>query len=638
MKLKNYILICLVLIISMHSFAQSGLQKKADNLYNKFSFYNAIEVYEELINKNYNSDYNTRQLADCYAYQRNPEIAVIYYKKVVEQPNVPIEYYYKYSEALRGVKDYDESRIWMKKFKDAGGILNDKKLSEDADFITSVFNAKQQYFFSEVKFNSKQSDFGAYERDGNVYFASSADEGVSTKHVYGWNNQPFLDVYVTAKDSDTIIHHKSKIKGKINSNYHDGPLTISKDGKTMYFSRTNFIGNELKKDINGLSNLKIYKATLIDDSWENIEELSINNDTYSVGHPALNSDGSKLYFASDMPGGFGGTDIYYADINADGSLGTPKNLGNTVNTNKNEVFPFVNNENVLFFSSDGHLGLGLLDIFATVSDKDNAIASVLNLGVPVNSNKDDFSFFMNEDGLTGYIASNRDGGVGDDDIYAYYKLPELKVEGTVTDSSTGNPVANATVSLLDANSNELAKVTTDENGHYDIYIDRDADYYLKVNNDNYMDITIPVTSKGIGDNVTSITKDITLNPIEKELPIKELNTIYFDFDKYDINKDSSIELDKIVDMMMNQYPTMSIKIESHTDSRGPEPYNNKLSQERAKSTYDYLISKGVEASRIIEFKGYGELKLTNNCDGTVACSEAQHQLNRRTQFIVIQNK
>ncbi|WP_100611757.1 OmpA family protein [Confluentibacter lentus] len=637
MKLKNYILVCLVLIISMHSFAQSGLQKKADNLFNKFSFYNAIEVYEDLINKNYNSDYNTRQLADCYAYLRNPETAVIHYKNVVEQPNVPVEYYYKYSEALRGIKDYDESRVWMKKFKDAGGVLNDDKLSKDADFITAVFNAKQQYFFSEVKFNSKNSDFGAYERDGNVYFASSADEGVSTKHVYGWNNQPFLDVYVTVKNSDTIIHHKSKIKGKINSNYHDGPITISKDGKTMYFSRTNFIKNELKKDKNGISNLKIYKATFVEDSWENIEELSINSDDYSVGHPALSSDGSKLYFASDMPGGLGGTDIYYVDINTDGSLGTPKNLGNIVNTNKNEVFPFVNNEDVLFFSSDGHVGLGLLDIFGTVSDNNN-IVNVLNLGVPVNSNKDDFSFFMNDDGLTGYIASNRDGGVGDDDIYAYHRLPELKVEGNITDASTGKPIANATVTLLDANGNELAKVVADENGHYDINIDRDADYFLKVDNENYKDTTIPVTSKGIDNKVTSIRKDIQLTPIEKELPIKELNTIYFDFDKYHINKDSSKALDGIVDMMMNQYPSISIKIESHTDSRGPALYNDRLSQERAKSTYDYLISKGVPASRIIEHKGYGEGQLTNDCNGTVPCTEAQHQLNRRTQFIVIEIK
>ena len=638
MKLKHSILIYILALISFGTYAQNGKQKRADNLFNKFSFYNAIEVYKELLQKNYNDDYATRQLADSYAYLRNPDSAVVYYRKVVEQPNVPKEYFYKYAEALRGIKDYEASRVWMKKFKDAGGAIGDKELSTDADFITSIFNAKQHYFLSEVIFNSKLSDFGAYERDGNVYFVSSVDEGVSTKHLYGWNNQPFLDVYVTPKGSDSISYHNSKVKGDVNSRYHDGPLTISKDGKTMYFSRNNYSEQELKKDKKGISNLKIYKATLVDGSWTNIEELSINSDSYSVGHPALNTDNTKLYFASDMPGGLGGTDIYYVDINADGSLGTPKNLGNTVNTSKNEVFPFVNNENVLFFSSDGHQGLGLLDIYSTVTDKDNKITSIINLGVPVNSSKDDFSFFMNEDGTTGYIASNRDGGVGDDDIYAFYRILDLKVEGTVTDANTEAPITSAKVSLLDASGNEITSVETDEEGFYTINIDRDADYYLKFTKEGYIDVTLPLSSKGIKDNVSVITKDTSLTPIVKELPIKELNTIYFDFDKSDIRKDSSIELDRIVNMMLNTYPTMNIKIESHTDSRGPEAYNDILSQKRAKATYDYLVSKGVDASRIVDYKGYGEQQLVNDCDGTKPCTEAQHQLNRRTQFIVIEIK
>lgn len=638
MKLTRNLLVYIVLAASLCSYAQTGKQKKADNLFNKFSFYSAIDAYKELLNKGYNADYATRQLADCYAYLRNPDSAVVYYKKTVAQPNVPKEYFYKYAEALRGVKNYEESRVWMKKFKEAGGVLGDKKLSTDADFITSVFNAKQHYFLSEVKFNSKQSDFGAYEHNGNVYFVSSNFETATTKHLYGWNNQPFLDVYVAPKGSDTIIYHKSKIKGDVNSRYHDGPLTISKDGKTMYFSRNNYSEQELKKDKNGISNLKIYRATLVDGSWTNIEQLSINNDGYSVGHPALNADGSKLYFASDMPGGLGGTDIYYVDINADGSLGTPKNLGDTVNTALNEVFPFVNSENVLFFSSDGHQGLGLLDIYGTVTDKNENITSIINLGVPVNSSKDDFSFFMNEDGITGYIASNRDGGVGDDDIYAYYRILDLKVEGSVTDSDTEDPISKADVSLLDANGNEIASVETDEDGFYSINIDRDADYYLKFSKTGYEDITMPLTSKGIKDNVSTITKDASLTAVKKEVPIKELNTIYFDFDKSNIRKDSSIELDRIVDMMLNDYPTMTIKIESHTDSRGPEAYNDKLSQERAKSTYDYLVSKGVDASRISAYDGFGERRLVNDCDGSKPCTEAQHQLNRRTQFIVIEIK
>jgi tetratricopeptide (TPR) repeat protein len=427
MRLKNYLLSMLVLLFSMSIFAQSGLQKKADNLFNKFSFVNASEVYKELIDKNYNSDYATRQLADCYAYMRNPDSAVVYYKKVVEQQNVPVDYFYKYAQALRGTKDYKESRVWMKRFKTEGGEINSDKFLNDADFITAIYNAKQQYFLKPINFNSKYSDFGAFEHEGTLYFASSRNEGAITKHRYGWNEEPFLDIYQTsASSNDSIVNHKSKIKGDVNSVFHEGPLTITKDGKTMYFSRNDYNKKVLGKNEEGVTNLKIYKATLVDDKWTQIEELPFNSNNYSIGHPALNNDETKLYFTSDMPGGLGGTDIYYVDINNE-SFGTPVNLGSVVNTNKNESFPFVNSENTLFFSSDGHPGLGLLDIFATVSDNNNII-SVLNLGTPVNSSKDDFSFFMNEDGLSGYFASNRDGGVGSDDIYAYDRIPKLKIE------------------------------------------------------------------------------------------------------------------------------------------------------------------------------------------------------------------
>ena len=639
MKLKNYLITFYIAFLAANGFAQQGMQNKADNLFNKFSFAKASEVYEELINKGFNTDYATRQLADCYAYMRNPEKAAEYYKQVVAQENIPVEYYYKYAQSLRGVKDYIGSRNWMNTFKNAGGTINTDKLSKDADFITSVYNAKQHYFLKDVKFNSKLSDFGAYEHDKKVYFTSSIDAGVTTKHIYGWNDQPFLDVYVVDKKSDTIIHHKSKIKGDINSTYHDGPLTISKDGKTMYFCRNNSNKNGLVKDKEGISNLKIYKSSLIDGKWTNVEELSFNSDDYSIGHPALSNDGKRLYFASDMPGGIGGSDIYYVNINTDGSFGTPTNLGNIVNTDKNELFPFINNEDVLFFSSDGHLGLGLLDIFGTVSDNNNNIVSILNLGVPVNSNKDDFSFFMNDDGLTGYIASNRDGGVGDDDIYAFNRIPQLKLEGIVSDTISNEPIPNAMVTLLDNDNNEIALLKSDAKGYYQINIDRNTDYIVNAKKDNYEEQSIRVTSKGIYNRVTSITGDITLNPIPVEVePITELYPIYFDFNKYDIRKDGTVELDRIVGLMMETYPEMVIKIESHTDSRGSDKYNYKLSVERANATYKYLISKGVDSSRITEYKGYGEERLANDCNNKSRCTEDQHQLNRRTQFIVIKIK
>ncbi len=645
MRPKNYLLTCIICLLASIGFAQQGLQKRADSLFNKFAFVDAAKAYKKLVEKDYNTNYATRQLGDCYAYMRNPEKAATYYKNAVSQENVPIEYYYKYAQALRGIKDYKSSRIWLKKFKESGGVIDKNKITKDPGFITAVFNAKHQYFLKEVKINSELSDFGAFERDGKVYFASSADKGVSTKHLYAWNEQPFLDVYVAEKNADTIIHHLSKLKGDINSVYHDGPVTITKDGKTMYFSRNNYNDKRLGKDRNGISNLKIYKASLIAGEWTNIKELPFNNDAYSVGHPTLNKDENKLYFASDMPGGLGGSDIYYVDIN-DGKYGTPQNAGNIINTKRNELFPFINTEDILFFSSDGHLGLGLLDIFATVNDENGTLNDVVNLGIPVNSSKDDFSFFMNDDGITGYIASNRDGGLGDDDIYAYNRIPRLKLEGTVIDSIGNTPVENAIVTISDVDGNKIAYVETDENGEYDINIDRDTDFLVTVTKDGYPEYNASVSTKGLDNTTKSVTADFEISPIPKdviednepEIVIDNLGPIYFNFDSSEIRKDDSDELNRIVDLMLNKYPEMTIKIESHTDSRGTTTYNNILSTRRANATYSYLISKGISATRIIEYKGYGEEKLTNGCDGTIRCTEAQHKLNRRTNFIVIKVK
>lgn len=639
MKPKNHLLICVVSLLSISAFAQQGLQKRADSLFHKFAFVDASKAYKKLIEKDYNADYATRQLADCYAYMRNPEKAATYYKNVVAQENVPIEYYYKYAQALRGIKDYKTSRVWLKNFKDAGGAIDQNKITKDSDFITAVFNARHQYFLKDVKINSELSDFGAFEHNGNVYFASSADKGVSTKHIYAWNEQPFLDVYVTEKDADTIIHHLSKLKGDVNSVYHDGPVVITKDGKTMYFSRNNYDDKKLGKDRNGISNLKIYKASLVAGEWTNIEELPFNNNDYSVGHPTLNKDETKLYFASDMPGGIGGSDIYFVEIN-NNEYGAPQNAGNIINTKRNELFPFMNTEDILFFSSDGHLGLGLLDIFATVYDENGTLSDVVNLGIPVNSNKDDFSFFMNNDGVTGYFASNRDGGVGDDDIYAYNRIPRLKLEGTVIDAVSNTPVENAIVTLLDTDGNKIAYVETDENGEYEINIDRDTDYIVTANKEGYPEYKTSVTTKGLDDTIKSITANFEISPTQTEpdVIVDNLGPIYFNFDSAKIRKDDSDELARIVDLMVNTYPEMTIKIESHTDSRGPSVYNDSLSSKRARSTYDYLVSRGVNASRIIEYKGFGESQLTNGCDGTIPCTEAQHQRNRRTNFIVVNVK
>ncbi|TNJ41521.1 OmpA family protein [Tamlana fucoidanivorans] len=636
MNKKNYIFICLALFLSVSLFGQQGKQKRADTLFNKFSFVKASKVYRELIENNYNKDYATRKLADCYALMRDPKNAARYYKSVVKQEKVPIEYYYKYAQSLRGIKKYEESQEWLERFKDSGGVVNTNDFSKDINFISSVFSSKQQYFLDRVRFNSKYSDFGAFEHNGKVYFASSRDEGVSVKRLYGWNEQPFLDIYVTDVNNKTNVDHTNKVIGDVNSILHDGPATITKDGKTMYFSRNNFNKNTEIKDKKGLTNMKIYRATWVDDKWTNIEDLPINGDEFSTQHAALNKDENKLYFASDRPGGYGGSDIWVVDIHSDGSLINLRNLGNVVNTENAEGFPFINNEDVLFFSSDGHTGLGLLDIFTTIKgENEKNIVDVINLGVPVNSNKDDFAFTMNPNGITGYFASNRTGGKGSDDIYAYHRVPLLNVEGVVTDAINTKPIPHAKITLFDENNQQIAYVETDEDGYYEINIDRDKDYKIVANQDKYIEDYRMFTSKNIQIELTTITANLLLNPIQNVVKLAELNTIYFDFDKHNIRKDAAIELDKIVDLMQNTYPEMVIRIESHTDSRGELTYNDRLSIDRANATYEYLISKGIDPSRITEHQGFGERRLTNGCQDGTNCEEEAHQLNRRTQFIVI---
>ncbi|MFG6688078.1 OmpA family protein [Mariniflexile sp. HNIBRBA6329] len=637
MKIKNYILVFAAIMLSCSVFAQQGKQKKADTLFNKFSFVKAAEVYKELIANNYNKDYATRKLADCYALMRDPKNASKYYEKVVAQDNVSIEYYYNYAQSLRGIKEYEKSEKWLQRFKDSGGVVTKNDFTKDANFISNIFNSKKQYFLdkNKFKFNSKFSDFGAFEHNGIIYFSSSRDEGVAIKRLYGWNEQPFLDVYVTNIDSEEEVNHTSKLKGDVNSVFHDGPVTITKDGKHMYFSRNNFKDNVERKDGKGLTNMKIYRATLKDSIWTDVEDLLINSDDFSTQHAALNSDDSKLYFASDRPGGFGGSDIYVVDISADGTLSEPKNLGSVVNTKNAEGFPFINNEGTLFFSSDGHIGLGLQDIFATVKNEDDEIVDVINLGDPINSSKDDFSFTMSANGTSGYFASNRAGGMGDDDIYSYNRIPPLKVEGVVSDAINSNPIANATIKLYDGKGAQLAYMETDEKGYYQINIDRNEDYKVVGSHDKYIEDYRAFTSKNLKTELKSITANLLLNPIEDVVKLAELNTIYFDFDKHNIRKDAALELDKIVDLMQNKYPDMVIRIESHTDSRGTLTYNDKLSIDRANSTYEYLISKGIKPERITAHEGFGERRLTNGCEDNSKCEEEAHQLNRRTQFIVI---
>ena len=635
----HYILIVILFFacISLAS-AQHGKQKKADALFNSFSFVKAIETYKEMIGNNYNVDYAKRKLADSYAMLRDPENAAIYYADVVKNDKIDPEYYLNYGLALRALKKYDESAIWLKKYEQSAGENDSriKKILGDQNFITTIYNIKQQFFSKTVPFNTELSDFGAVQQKKIITFASTRDRGVGIKRTYTWNQQPFLDLYQLTLEEEKYSEPE-KVKGDVNTKFHEGQIAYSKDGKTMYFTRNNYNNHKKGKDTQGTNNLKIYKATLDKYlKWTSIVELPFNNDNYSVGHPSLTSDGKTLYFASDMPGGFGKSDLYKVSIDGD-SYGKPINLGNKINTEGNELFPFVHTDGNLFFSSDGLQGLGQLDIFTTVLNDKNEIQEIINLGVPINSNLDDFSFFLNENGENGFISSNREGGKGDDDIYGFDRILPFEIRGTVSDAINSKPIPNSKIVVKDKNGVVIADLLTDENGKYNISVDRETFYNLEASHPKYIEAKSKMGDTRNSKGKSFIVVDFILDPIQDVDVLASVNidNIYFDFNKSEIRKDASKELTKIADLMLITYPNMAIEIESHTDSRGKFSYNEALSNRRAHSTYEYLISQGVNPIRIKKVEGYGEYRLVNKCKDGVNCGEDQHQINRRTIFKIL---
>jgi len=421
----------------------------------------------------------------------------------------------------------------------------------------------------------------------------------------------------------------------VNTKYHEAGVAVTKDLKTIYFTANNFYEKKYLTDSSGVNNLQMFRASLdIDGKWTEKEKLPFNHVEYSIGHPALNHDDTKLYFVSDMPGGYGGPDIYVVDINEDGSFGAIRNLGPRINTKGREMFPYIGKDNILYFSSDGHDGYGNLDIYAS-KIFDNTVSKPLNLGEPVNSVMDDFSYIIDDEKDRGFFSSNRDEGKGDDDIYSFLADPGLHIHCGqaitvyVRSEASGEPVPGATIELRDAEEKVMETVNAGADGSYTFANTLcDTPYVVFATNKGFLSAEKAVrTANDIDQAALAVNLDLPQQFVSNKVNI---NTIYFDFDKYNIRKDAAKELDKVV-QVMNEYPELLIEAGSHTDSRGKDKYNQKLSERRAKATVDYIVSKGIDASRIT-YEGYGETQLVNECSNGVKCSEEQHQLNRRTEF------
>lgn len=502
------VLFCLPLFLSSQSFAE----KRGDKFFDRLAYVRAADSYERAARKKGN-DHIYERLGDCYRLMGQAAKSEPWYGKVAQGASPTPNSVLHYAESLRANGKYPESQQWMSKYYTMQGDDHRAKMyTANSDYYDKI-KAQQPYFsIRNLDANTKEADFGTAFFNDRVIFASSRPDKVSVQNVHTWNNMPFLNLYVANRDKEGNLSNVDALNNKLNTRYHEGPACFTADGKTLYFTRNNYFKKKFKKDSKGINNLKIFRAKENNGSWQE-ENLSINSDEYSVGHPALSPDGKYLYFTSDMPGGKGMTDIYRSVINADGTIGAAENLGDAINTEGKEMFPFIDAEGNLFFSSDGQVGLGGLDVFQAPTDKKDGFGKLTNLGMPVNSTSDDFALVLDASGKSGYFSSNREGGKGDDDIYAANLLRPFKVtylvKGIAKDKATGEPLASTTVKLNDNAGNEIGTVTTDANGAYQFEVDPKKEYVLGGTKEKYFDGKNPFSTNELGEK-TELVKDLIL--------------------------------------------------------------------------------------------------------------------------------
>jgi outer membrane protein OmpA-like peptidoglycan-associated protein len=646
MTRKKYLIYTVLSLFVLIGYAQDRQLNKADKKYDSYAYINAIEIYEKVAEEGHKSKELFEKLGNSYYFNADLINASKWYGELFKLgEEVAPEYYFRYAQSLKAEKRYAESDEKMKQFnKLTGSDIRGTKFIKTRNYLENIALLSGRFRIENLGVNSSYSDFAPSFYQENLVFSSARDTGTATRYKHKWNARPFLELYGAEVADNGSLANVDKFSSNINTKNHESTSVFTKDGNTMYFTRTNYYKGKYKKDKKGINKLKIFKATREGDSWVDIEELPFNSNNYSVAHPALSVDEKKLYFASDMPGTYGQSDLFVVDINDDGTFGEPKNLGKGINTEGRENFPFISQSNEFYFSSDGHIGLGGLDIF--VMNLEIEDSEIYNIGEPVNSSMDDFTFIINSGTKKGYFASNRDGGQGDDDIYSFIETKpiqwtcEQEIAGVVKDEKTNEIIAGANVKLFDKDNKELENTYSEVDGKFRFkkLLDCNEVYFVRASKKDYnaAEALLPKQEeKGLREVTLLLEKEEVPFEVGDDLAvILNIPIIYFDFDKSNIRPDAAAELEKVV-TVMKQYPTLKIDVRSHTDSRGTDSYNMKLSQRRNESTRAYIVSRGIDASRLIG-AGYGETRHVNKCKNGVKCSEEEHQLNRRSEFIVVE--
>jgi len=635
--MKNFILFYITIFgfVASEGYAQQSKINLADKKYDSYAYINVIKTYEKVASKGYKSEDMFKKLGNSYYFNSDFEGAAKWYDQLFAMnTKVEAEYYYRYAQSLKATEQNEKANKIMDEFNtkfkdDRRGIL----YKENVNYLDEIKANSSRYKIEDAGINSKFSDYGTFVYDNKVYFASARDTGNFAQRKHSWTGEYFTNIYVSDVDSMKVKKFKS-----LNSRFHEATPVFTKDGKTAYFTRNNYVDGKKGKDENKTTLVKLYKATFEDNKWSNIMALPFTSDNYSTAHPALSPDEKTLYFSSDMPGTSGQSDIYKVSIN-DSNYGTPVNLGPTINTEGKETFPYVTNENEIYFSSDGRPGLGGLDVFVGKLEDDGSIRTIQNIGADVNSPKDDFAYMIDPVSRKGYFSSNKKGGQGSDDIYKFLETRRLQciqeLNGIITDAETGIILPGAKVTLYEGEEIKNT-IIADAAAFYIFPVECGKTYNVRAEKVNYSTKEVTITiSKLTGKTSLPIALDKSIckvtigDDLGKCFGIK---MIYFDLDKSNIRTEAALDLEKILDVLNNN-PTMKLDIRSHTDSRQTHKYNKALSERRAKSTIDWLVQNGITEDRLTG-KGFGETQLVNRCSDNVKCTEEEHQMNRRSEFII----
>lgn len=641
--MKNFTLLILIILNIFSSYSQQSKINAGAKKYDNYAYVDVIKTYERVAAKGYKSEDLYRKLGDSYYFNSNFEGAVKWYDELFGINTSPqAEYYYRYAQSLKATGQTAKANRILDEFN--AKFKNDSRAKlyrENVNYLDKIKANSGRYTIENAGINSKYSDYGSFIYNNKIYFASARDTGNFSQRKHKWTGEYFTNIYdadiASQSDSTSKVN---KIRSTVNSRFHESSVVFTKDGNTVYFTRNNFVDGKKGKDANKVTLLKIYKASLENGKWTNVTALPFTSDNYCTAHPALSPDEKTLYFASDMPGTMGQSDIYKVNINASGVFGSPENLGKGINTEGKETFPYVTSENEIYFASDGHPGLGGLDVFVGQIETDGSINDIENVGADINSPKDDFAYIIDPVSRRGYFSSNKDGGLGSDDIYKFLETKRLKciqeLSGVITDAATGIILPGTKVTLYDGMQRIKNSAVADATGLYSFAVECGKMYYVRAEKPEYatkeVSITIP-TETGKTDLPIALEKSICKVVIGDDLgKCFGIKRIYFDLDKSNIRTEAALDLEKILDVL-KQNPTMKLDIRSHTDSRASHQYNEALSNRRAKSTIEWLINNGVATNRLTG-RGYGETQLVNLCSDGVQCSEEEHQMNRRSEFII----